>query len=140
MSTFMLLTTNLSIGGKSSHSPASCLPGNGWEFKDSGIIAIELPGGKVIKVQQALIEKNGQQLLTYYWFPQRGRVLHNLFELKFYAFWDAIFSHRTDGALVRIITPVSDNGNPMEAESRLNAFVRVMLPLLEQYLPGRTVR
>lgn len=127
-------------GGKSSHSPASCLPGNGWAFKDSGITSVELPGGKVIEVQRAFIDKNGQQLLAYYWFPQRGRILHNLFELKLFAFWDAIVARRTDGALVRIITPVADGGNLMESESRLKDFTRVMLPVLDQYLPGRTVR
>jgi EpsI family protein len=127
-------------GGKSSHSPATCLPGNGWEFKDSGITSVELPGGNVIKVQRAFMDKNGQQLLAYYWFPQRGRILHNLFELKLFAFWDAIVARRTDGALVRIITPVRDSGNLMESESRLQEFIRVMLPVLDQYLPGRTVR
>ena len=127
-------------GGKSSHSPATCLPGNGWEFKDSGITSIKLPGGKVIKVQRAFMDKNGQQLLAYYWFPQRGRILHNLFELKLFAFWDAIVARRTDGALVRIITPVRDSGNLMESESRLQEFIRMMLPVLDQYLPGRTVR
>jgi exosortase D (VPLPA-CTERM-specific) len=127
-------------GGKSSHSPASCLPGTGWVFKDSGITSVELSGGKVIKVQRAFMDKNGQQLLAYYWFPQRGRILHNLFELKLFAFWDAIVTHRTDGALVRIITPVRDSGNLMESDSRLQDFVKVMLPVLDQYLPGRTVR
>jgi exosortase D (VPLPA-CTERM-specific) len=127
-------------GGKSSHSPATCLPGNGWEFKDSGITSVELPGGKVIKVQRAFMDKNGQKLLAYYWFSQRGRILHNLFELKLFAFWDAIVARRTDGALVRIITPVRDSGNLTESESRLKDFVRVMLPVLDQYLPGRTVR
>jgi exosortase D (VPLPA-CTERM-specific) len=127
-------------GGKSSHSPASCLPGSGWEFKDSGITSVELPGGKAIRVQRAFMDKNGQQLLAYYWFPQRGRILHNLFELKLFAFWDAIVDHRTDGALVRIITPVGDGGNLRESESRLQDFIRVMLPVLDQYLPGRTVR
>jgi len=127
-------------GGTSSHSPASCLPGSGWEFTDSGITSVELPGGKVIKVQRAFMNKNGQQLLAYYWFPQRGRILHNLFELKLFAFWDAIVARRTDGALVRIITPVRDSGDLMESESRLQDFIRVMLPVLDQYLPGRTVR
>jgi len=127
-------------GGKSSHSPASCLPGNGWNFKDSGITSVELPGGKVIKVQRAFMDKNGEQLLAYYWFPQRGRILHNLFELKLFAFWDAITARRTDGALVRIITSVRDSGNLIESESRLQGFIRAMLPVLDQYLPGKTVR
>ena len=44
--------------------------------------------------------------MVYYWFPQRGRILTNAYELKLYAFWDALTRQRTDGALVRLITPV----------------------------------
>jgi exosortase D (VPLPA-CTERM-specific) len=123
--------------GKSSHSPATCLPGSGWEFKNPGATRVELSGGAAINVMRAVMEKNGQQQLVYYWFPQRGRVLHNLFELKLYVFWDALTMRRTDGALVRINTPVADPANPGEADARLQGFVKEILPVLDGYLGGK---
>ena len=125
-------------GGTASHSPASCLPGSGWEFKTSGLVDVALRDGGNIRVERAVMDKNDQQLLVYYWFPQRGRILHNLMELKLYAFWDAIVSRRTDGALVRIITPVDRAGGLAGAEARLQSFTKAVLPLMDHYLPGRS--
>lgn len=123
--------------GKSSHSPSSCLPGGGWVFKESGIVPVDLSGGARLEVQRAVMEKTGQKQLSYYWFAQRGRVLHSLSELKFYAFWDALTQQRTDGALVRIITPVAADEDLNAAEQRLQGFVRQVHPLLVQYIPGK---
>ncbi len=127
------------IKGKSSHSPSSCLPGNGWEFKNSGDASIPLQNGSSLIVNRALIEKNAQRLLTYYWFPQRGRVLHNLVELKFYNFWDALTKRRTDGALVRIMTPVEQNETIQDVDRRLQRFVQEFMPVLDRFLPGKDV-
>lgn len=125
--------------GKSAHSPSTCLPGGGWIFKESGIVPVDLAGGEKIPVQRAVMEKSGQKQVSYFWFAQRGRVLHNLFELKFYAFWDALTKQRTDGALIRIITPVAGGEEISSAEQRLQGFVRQVHPLLVQYIPGKTI-
>ena len=52
------------------------------------------------------MQKDDFKQLSYYWFPQRGRILTNAYQLKLYTFWDALTQQRTDGALVRVITPV----------------------------------
>lgn len=124
--------------GESSHSPASCLPGSGWIFKDSGTTS--LPVGQdtaQAEVKRAFMEKNAAQMVVYYWFPQRGRVLTNLFQLKWYAFWDALTRQRTDGALVRLLTTVNSDEQPEEAEARLQAFARQVGPHLNIFLPGK---
>jgi EpsI family protein len=81
------------------------------------------------------MEKSGARNLVYYWFPQRGRILTNLYQVKLYNFWDALTRHRTDGALVRLITPVYQGEAPGEAEARLQGFTRQIMPVLERYLP-----
>jgi exosortase D (VPLPA-CTERM-specific) len=125
--------------GKSAHSPSTCLPGGGWLFRESGLVDVTTPDGKKLTVQRAVMEKTGQLQVSYYWFSQRGRVLHNLYELKLFAFWDALTKQRTDGALVRIICPVGATENIEHAEQRLKAFVRQVVPVLDTYLPGRTL-
>ena len=83
-----------------------------------------------------MTKMNARQLV-YYWFPQRGRILHSLFELKFFAFWDALTRQRTDGALIRLITPLSELEPAEQADQRLQQFTREVLPLLAEYIPGK---
>ena len=92
-------------------------------------------GSAGMRVNRAFMEKSGARNLVYYWFPQRGRILTNLYQVKLYNFWDAITRHRTDGALVRLITPVYQGEAPAEAEARLQGFTRQIMPVLETYLP-----
>jgi len=124
--------------GESSHSPATCLPGSGWSFKESGIASLPVGAeGTQVEVKRAFMEKTGVQMLVYYWFPQRGRVLTNIFQLKLYTFWDALTKQRTDGALVRLITTVNAGEQPAEAEVRLQEFARLLAPELNLFLPGK---
>jgi len=81
------------------------------------------------------MQKNDFRQLSYYWFPKRGRILTNAYELKFYTFWDALTRQRTDGALVRVITPVYENEELEDAENRLQEFVSEINPVLSEYLP-----
>ncbi|MBW2572281.1 MAG: VPLPA-CTERM-specific exosortase XrtD, partial [Deltaproteobacteria bacterium] len=97
--------------GESIHSPATCLPGSGWSFDQSGSVEITgVSGNKgTMEVNRALMQFGQNRQLSYYWFPVRGRVLKNAYQLKIYNFWDALTQQRTDGALVRVITSVYGN-------------------------------
>jgi EpsI family protein len=123
--------------GESIHSPASCLPGSGWVFEGAGSLEIPVPYKKndTMPVNRAYMLKNDFRQLSYYWFPQRGRILTNAYQLKLYAFWDALTRQRTDGALVRIITPVYKDENLENAEKRLQSFTRELVPVLGEFLP-----
>jgi exosortase D (VPLPA-CTERM-specific) len=123
--------------GQATHSPATCLPGSGWDFRESGTVSLPVAAGqeKNVRVSRAFMEKNGARQLVYFWFPQRGRVLTNLYQIKLYNFCDALMRHRTDGALVRLITPVYQDEDPGKAESRLLAFTRGIVPVLDGFLP-----
>jgi EpsI family protein len=125
------------LKGESIHSPATCLPGSGWEFKQDGstTIPVAANGGEAMPVNRAFMEKNGVRQLSYYWFPQRGRILTNAYQLKFFNFWDALTRQRTDGALVRLITPVYESEEVAEDEEWLISFTKVIVPVLAEYLP-----
>jgi exosortase D (VPLPA-CTERM-specific) len=125
--------------GASIHSPATCLPGSGWRFEQAGTTRIDLPGRAAFPVNRAFMEKSGYRQLSYYWFPQRGRILTNAYELKIFAFWDALTSQRTDGALVRLITPIGPDEPVAAADARLRDFMTELLPVLDTYLPGRNL-
>jgi len=121
--------------GESIHSPETCLPAGGWEFINAGTKTISFQNGKAITINKAFIEKSGERQLTYYWFPMRGRVLTKLYQIKLYTFWDSLTRQRTDGALVRIITPVNPGEQLDNAEERLKAFTEQILPVLDEYIP-----
>jgi hypothetical protein len=55
--------------------------------------------------------------------------------LKIYTFWDSLTRQRTDGALVRVITPVMQGEKLNDAEMRLQGFVGQVLPVLGEYIP-----
>ena len=52
-----------------------------------------------------MIQKGLEKQLVYYWFEGRGRHMTNDFAAKFYAVADSLTRGRTDGGLVRLITP-----------------------------------
>ena len=125
--------------GASIHSPATCLPGSGWTFKQSGTVTIPLSSGDIesMHVNRAFMEKDGYKQLVYYWFPQMGRILTNAYQLKIFTFWNSITKQRTDGGLLRLITPVNEFEKLEEAEARLQGFTRDIVPVLEEFLPGK---
>lgn len=125
--------------GKSIHSPATCLPGSGWSFDRSGTMKItDVPGNNpTLEVNRAVIAFGRNRQLSYYWFPARGRLLNNVYQLKIFNFWDALTRQRTDGALVRLITKVYEDEMLEDAEKRLQNFVRDFAPILEEYIPGK---
>jgi exosortase D (VPLPA-CTERM-specific) len=127
--------------GESIHSPATCLPGSGWSFDQSGTVAItNVPGQNgTMEVNQAIMQSGRNRQITYYWFPVRGRILNNAYQLKIYNFWDALTQQRTDGALVRLITSVYEDETLADAEKRLQNFVRDIEPVLEEYIPGKEI-
>jgi len=127
--------------GESIHSPATCLPGSGWIFREAGAISLEVPGYNEgsVKVNRAFMQKLDHRQLSYYWFLQRGRVLTNAYQLKIFTFWDALIRQRTDGALVRLVTPVYEFEEVEQADARLQEFIMKIYPLLNEFIPGREI-
>ncbi|HKF97585.1 MAG TPA: VPLPA-CTERM-specific exosortase XrtD [Steroidobacteraceae bacterium] len=125
-------------GGQSAHSPRSCLPGGGWDILDFG--RREVPGagsnGTALRVNRALVEHGSERQLVYYWFQERGRNITSEYLVKWYLFEDALLRNRSDGALVRLITPLRQSEAPAAADARLAQFVTTVRPALANYLPN----
>lgn len=124
--------------GESIHSPETCLIGGGWVFRETGAstLPVGAHGNGSLTVNRVVMEKIGQKSVAYFWFPMRGRILQNAYQLKLFNFWDALTRRRTDGALVRVLTPVGNGESIQEAESRLQGFLSQVVPLLDGFIPG----
>lgn len=124
--------------GASVHSPRSCIPGGGWEI--SRLETVTLPGaapsGADLHVNKVIISRGSERQLVYYWFDQRGRQMTNEYYVKLMLFWDALTRHRTDGALVRLVTPLRTEESVADAEKRLQDFVQAAYPQVSSRIPG----
>jgi exosortase D (VPLPA-CTERM-specific) len=124
--------------GEAVHSPRSCLPGGGWQMRDFGqrMLTGVIDNGRPLLVNRTLIEMGNQRQLVYYWFQQRGRVISNEFAVKWYLFVDALLRHRTDGAMVRLITPLPPASSETDADRRLTDMAAQLMPELGRFVPN----
>lgn len=123
--------------GSSIHSPRSCIPGGGWQIAELDQVSLEdSPGLSGLVVNRMLITHESSRQLVYYWFAQRGRVLTSEYVAKWYLFRDALTMQRSDGALVRLVTPIPPDTDIAEADARLREFLIDFYPILPDYLPG----
>jgi exosortase D (VPLPA-CTERM-specific) len=123
---------------QSAHSPRSCLPGGGWLLKGFGqrtLDGVNGPNG-ALRVNRSVIQKGEDRQLAYYWFQQRGRDITNEYAVKWYLFVDSLKRRRTDGAMIRLITPLAPTEDIAAGDARLTSFARTVVPLLPDYIPN----
>ena len=112
------------------HSPKLCLTGGGWTQLNTGTSQI----GKDLVVNYMVLEQMGRRMLVYYWYLQRGRWLTDEYSNKFYMMFDGLRQRRTDGALIRLITPAEPDVEM--ARNRLNSFALQLAPVLPNFIPN----
>lgn len=121
--------------GATIHSPQNCLPGAGWSPVESGRLAFADGSGRPITVNRYRVAKGFDQRLVFYWYQSRGRVVASEYWAKIYLVADAIQFNRTDGALVRLTTPISRDESSADAEQRLVLFAQEMMGELPRFIP-----
>ncbi len=122
--------------GSSPHSPTVCLPGGGWQIVSMSRQIYQGNGAsEPFEFNRVVIRKGKLRQLVYYWFDERGRVMADEYRVKWYLFRDALLNHRSDGALVRVITGLREGEAAADADRRINDFLAGALPLLPAYVP-----
>src|SRR6267143_4217193 len=119
--------------GDTIHSPKNCLPGSGWEPVHFGYATISVPGGRQIVVDEYVIQRDQDKELVFYWYQSHGRIIASEYAGKFWMVVDAISRNRTDGALVRVITPMNDG--EAKARDRIVVFTQLLFPHLYKLIP-----
>lgn len=122
--------------GTTIHSPKNCLPGDGWAFESSNRVTLRDVDGISHQVGEYVIAKGENRQFVIYWYHAHGRSVPNEYMAKIYLVSDAIRMNRTDGALVRAITPIQPNGEVSEAKMRAEEFVRQLFPALPRFIPN----
>lgn len=123
--------------GQSAHSPQSCLPGGGWEIES--LTQQELPMSprmpEPLRINRAVIRKGEQKQIVLYWFKQRDRNLTDEYQVKVYLLWDAFSRQRTDGALVRLASPISPGESEVLVDQRLQELAIAVGRELTRFVP-----
>jgi exosortase D (VPLPA-CTERM-specific) len=121
------------------HSPEICLPGGGWEITTIKTVDLgpQLGLDKEFNINRAVINKSMNQLLVYYWFDQTGHQIASDFRAKAMLVVSGITEGRTDGALVRLTTPILPGETEAAAEERMLELLRPLSGILPQYVNGR---
>lgn len=119
--------------GDTMHSPKNCLPGAGWDPISAGYTTIPLTTAPQFVANDYVIQKDLNKQLVLYWYQGRGRVIASEYSGKFWMVADAISRNRTDGALVRLITPIDDDET--KARKRLISFAQSVFPDLDAVIP-----
>lgn len=124
--------------GDTIHSPLNCLPGAGWLPVSKERAAIQIPGRATpIVINRIVIRKGADRQVVLYWYQSHGRVVASEYWSKVYMVYDAVRSHRSDAALVRVISPVLPNEDgTAAAERRVTEFVQALFAPLEAHLPS----
>lgn len=123
--------------GQSAHSPQSCLPGGGWEIASltQAELPVLTPEMQPFRVNRAVIQRGDQKQIVLYWFKQRDRNLTNEYLVKSYLLWDALSRQRTDGALVRLASPVGPGESEAVVDQRLQEFAAEVGQELSRFVP-----
>ncbi|MEM7236440.1 MAG: VPLPA-CTERM-specific exosortase XrtD [Pseudomonadota bacterium] len=123
------------------HTPEICIPAAGWEMSGIGPHALTVETGAQtlsFDVNRAIIQKGLNRQLVYYWFDQNGRRLASDYAAKAWLVLDAIGNGRTDGALVRFITPIAQNESEGSADERLTNMVGAAMGALPRFIATDT--
>ena len=122
--------------GQSIHSPQNCLPGAGWTFEQKKRTELTDTAGRKLQVGEYVITDGTQRQEVLYWYRAHGRSIAGDFQAKLYMMLDAMRYNRTDGALVRVITPMQPGETQAEAHNRAVDFADHMAPMLPPYIPN----
>jgi EpsI family protein len=122
--------------GQSIHSPKHCLPGAGWVFESSDYVDLVDLNGKPHRVGEYIISNGVARQFVIYWYQAHGRSVANEYKAKIYMIADAMRLNRTDGALVRVITPIASNEEISAAKNRAEEFTVRLAPLLPRFIPN----
>jgi exosortase D (VPLPA-CTERM-specific) len=122
--------------GAATHTPSNCMPGGGWQIDQRGTEDVRLPSGTAIALTRLLIKRGEDTELVYYWFDERGRDMTETPIAKWYLLRDSIAMHRSDGAVIRLVTPLTQGESAAAAEGRLNDFLGLAYPEIQAFIPG----
>ncbi len=126
---------NAQRDGRSWHSPRQCIPGGGWKIVGQSVVNTTSGDGGRFSYNRLIIQNGDYRQLVYYWYDQRGRKVANEFVMKFWLIVDAVSRKRSDGAMIRLLTPIYDGMTVEDADKKLQGMIGRVETFLPAYVP-----
>ncbi len=131
---------NTQRSGATYHSPLNCLPGSGWTLTEPARASITpVDNSPAFDANHYIIARGRDRQLLLYWYAGRGRNTASEYRDKINTVIDSITRRRSDGSIVRVLVPVSPNGDQTQAEQvALRAaqdFAAQLTPQLYDFVP-----
>jgi EpsI family protein len=121
--------------GDTIHSPNHCLPGAGWVPTSREIVTLNRPDGSSFPANRYVVAKGTDRELVLYWFQAHGRAIASEYWAKYYLVSDSVRMNRSDGSLIRLITPMLENESAAAAQARVMELGSQIVPMLDSYIP-----
>jgi len=122
--------------GDTLHSPQNCLPGAGWTPVESSRVMLRAPGHAPFPANRYIVAKGDSRRLVLYWYWAHNRGTAAEYWARYYLVSDSIRINRSDGALIRLTTPIYPTESSRSAEDRLVRMTADIVPLLSDYIPN----
>ena len=125
-----------STSNQAAHPPTLCIPGGGWKIIKPTKKDIPRANRPPLSINKMVVTKGIERQLVYYWFIQDGRETTSPITSRLSIIKNALTTGRTNGAMVRFYTPVSEGESAEAAEQRLDGFLNDNLDTLVHYMFG----
>src|SRR5438045_2455139 len=83
-------------------------------MSDAGIITSTPAVGPRFEANRYVRQNGNQRALMVYWYQGRGKAVASEYWAKVYTVMDSVRRRRSDGALVRVMTPMNDSSTQAE--------------------------
>lgn len=121
-------------GGRTGHVPQYCYPAAGYRIVQTNMVPVKSADGTTAWVNHLVVERNGQQVSTLYWFHSgEQKILTDGWMMNFARLRRRLLNGRDDGALIRISGPVA--GSVEETVRRQAEFARDFLTEIPAHWP-----
>lgn len=122
--------------GDTSHSPNHCLLGAGWVPLKREVVQLSRTDTTSFPANRTVwaTPEGGRQLVIH-WFQAHDRAVASEYLSKYYLVADSIRMNRSDGALIRLITPMYPRESADSAQARVMSVGSQLIPILNTYIP-----
>lgn len=116
------------------HRPEICIPGGGFEV-DAWTTHHFTINGEPLRTVRAVISRGSLRQVVHFWIQQDGVRYTNYYAAKVATVVEQIRSGSSDGALVRLITPLELGEDESAGDARVEQLLTEVLPRLRRHLP-----